>query len=213
MIITYHGFSCIRLEGQKASVIIDPFDGSLGLRQPKYTADLVLLTSQEKAYSNASAVKDGVGKKPFVISGPGEYEAKGVLIYGVRPKNGLESKKEVSTLYKLDFEKLTFATLGRIDHNLSDTELEKLEGLDILFVPVGGGSVMDAKQATQTISQIEPRIVIPIQYSIKGIKEKFAEIDLFKKEIGITPEEGVAKFRIAKKDLPTDEMKVVILSV
>jgi len=89
--------------------------------------------------------------------------------------------------------------------------MEKLEGLDILFIPVGGNAVLDVKQASQVVSQIEPRIVIPMYYRILGVKEKLDSVDSFCKVMGAKSSEKIERLRIQKKDLPQEEMKIIVL--
>ncbi len=64
----------------------------------------------------------------------------------------------------------------------------------------------------EVISQIEPRIVIPMHYKTKDVKYDLDEVEKFIKEIGLTPimEE---KLKISKKDLPSEDMELVILSI
>jgi len=64
----------------------------------------------------------------------------------------------------------------------------------------------------EVISQIEPRIVIPMHYKTKDMKIDIDGVDKFIKELGIeaTYEE---KLKINKKDLPAEDMELVILSL
>ena len=83
---------------------------------------------------------------------------------------------------------------------------------DILFIPVGGEGVLNAKKASEVISQIEPRIVIPMHYKITGLKEKRDTIDQFKKALGINSTEKVeGRLMIKKKELPQEDMQIKIL--
>lgn len=81
------------------------------------------------------------------------------------------------------------------------------------MIPVGGGKTINAKQAVELISQIEPRIVIPMHYQIKDLKTKtpLDGLETFIKEFGVTPKETVSKFKISKKDLPQDDVQLVVL--
>ena len=107
--------------------------------------------------------------------------------------------------------------LGDLGHTLENGQLQQLEGIDILLIPVGGVFTIDAKQAAEVISQIEPRIIIPMHYKIPGLKfsgdKMIAPLDNFRKEIAVKPTEAVSKFKVNKKDLPQDEVKVIVLSV
>ena len=90
--------------------------------------------------------------------------------------------------------------------------MDNLGSVDILMIPVGGGSALEAKGANELIASIEPRIVIPMSYQIPGLKAKVGSVENFIKISGL-PEEKMEKFKVAKKDLPQDETRVVILNV
>ena len=80
------------------------------------------------------------------------------------------------------------------------------------MIPVGGGRVMDPKIAATVISQIEPRVVIPMNHALPNIKEKAGTVEDFCKEFGTCRREDVSKLKIAKKDLPEEDVLMVTLS-
>ena len=84
---------------------------------------------------------------------------------------------------------------------LSDNELEKLN-IDVLLIGVGGGEFTETKTATEVISQIDPKIVIPM-YS--------ESLESFTKEEGISAT-GQDQFKFTESDLPVEGRKVIILN-
>ncbi|MFH1661519.1 MAG: MBL fold metallo-hydrolase, partial [Candidatus Falkowbacteria bacterium] len=145
----------------------------------------------------------------------GEYEIKGVSIEGVESfhdeKSGSERGKNV--IYRIDIDNISVAHLGDLGHTLDSKQLEKLEGTDILLIPVGGkGYTVDAKKAVEVITQVEPRIVIPMHYKLKDSKIDLDSVDKFVKELGIQPTHE-EKLKISKKDLPAEDMELVVLSM
>lgn len=202
MTIEWFGKTCVRLTTAEATVVIDPLDASSGLKVPKLSAELVLATNQQTDLKAVSA-------SPFVIAGPGEYEVKKVFVYGLAVVNEHADRR---TLYLIEVEGLSCAHLGQLGHQLTNGELERLEGVDILFIPVGGHGVLNAEQAATVISAVEPRIVIPMQYKIPGLKENLDTVHAFAKELGVKESETVQKFKVTSRDLPQDKMQVVILS-
>lgn len=215
MIITWNGHSCFKIESDKSSIVTDPYGDEYGLKLPRLSADIVTSSHDHNDHNNIKAVKAANSEDangPFVINGPGEYEIKDTFVYGIPSwhddKKGTE--RGANIIYRIEMEGMSIAHLGDLGHMLEQEQIEKLEGIDILMIPVGGNYTIDGKQATQIISQLEPRIVIPMHYSIKGLKAKIDGLDPFCKEIGVCPPERVAKFKIAKKDLPQEDLKVVI---
>jgi len=214
MQITWLGQSCFKIQTNNTIIAIDPFDKSIGLKVPHFASNIVLVTHDHHDHNNVSALRGVEGEKPFVVSGPGEYEAKNVFIYGIPSfhdtKEGLD--RGANTIYRLEAEGMSLVHLGDLGHSLSNGQLEQLKSADILMIPVGGTYTINAKEASQVISQIEPRIVIPMHYKVKGLKINLESIDKFCKEIGVCSTEKMTKLKIAKKDLPTDEMKIFVLA-
>lgn len=213
MIIKWHGQSCFTIEGDKATIVIDPFDEEIGLKLPKLSADIVLSTHEHADHSNVAAVKGKESENPFVVNGPGEYEVKETFVYGIGSFHDASqgSERGTNTIYRIEIDGISIAHLGDLGHLLEDKQLENLEGVDILMIPVGGNYTIDGKTATKIISQMEPRIVIPMHYKIKGLNEKIEGLDGFCKEIGVCPPNTVDKLKIVKKDLPQEDLQVVTM--
>ncbi|MFH0853380.1 MAG: MBL fold metallo-hydrolase [bacterium] len=206
MQINWFGLAYFRIITREASVVIDPYNLSVGLKPPRLSADILLLTSDREAHGNQKAVSGG----PFLVSGPGEYEVKNVFIWGhAIDHNGDKSKR--TTVYVIEAEDLSVAHLGDLNVVLTEEQLDRLEGVDILMIPVGGHHVLDARRASAMISAIEPRVVIPMYYKSNGIKLPLDSLEAFSKEFGIKESEKLDKLKISKKDLPQDETKVVVL--
>jgi len=208
MTITWYGQSCFRIEAKEGSILIDPFSKEIGLRQPRIKDDLVLVTHEHHDHNNT----DGAEGDTFVIRGPGEYERKGIHVRGILSYHDAAQGTErgLNTMYVIKAEDMTICHLGDIgQESLTDSQVEDIGDVDVLMVPVGGTYTIDAKGAVQVISQIEPKIVVPMHYQVPGLSIKLDSPEKFIKEIGLTPEK-VEKLKIAKKTLPMEEMKLII---
>ena len=213
MIITWLGHSCFKIQTANALILVDPYEASIGFKLPKVNPDLLLITHDHTDHSNIA----GVGGAPYIVKGPGEYEARGVFVQGVPAfHDNVEGKERgMITMYRIEADDLRLAHLGDLgQHKLTDEQFEQLNGADILFIPVGGTYTLDAKSAVEIITQLEPRIVIPMHYRIPGLDAKripIAGIEAFAKQMGISPSAKEEKLKIAKKDLPQEETQVIIL--
>ncbi len=213
MIITWQGHSCFKLQDKigpdGVTLVTDPFNKEIGLKVPNFEADIVTVSHDHYDHNNIAALR----ANPFVIDCAGEYDIKNVLIEGVDSfhddKEGGERGKNI--IFRFEIDDISVVHLGDLGTILDSSQLEKLAGTDILLIPVGGKYTLNAKQAVEVISQIEPRIVIPMHYKTDDLKiEDIDGVDKFIKEMGITPtyEE---KLKISKKDLPSEDMELVIL--
>lgn len=211
MIITWFGQSCFRVESKDGSVLIDPFAKTIGLRPPKIKDDIVLVTHE---HYDHNAV-DEPGEETLIIRNPGEYERKGIAIQGIQSHhdNSEGSERGLNTMYRIRTEDITLCHLGDLgQHKLTDAQVEDIGDIDILLVPVGGVYTIAAKEAVEIISQIEPKIVIPMHYKIEGLTIDLEGPEKFIKEIGLSPEK-LPKFKIAQRDLPVEETKLVMLEI
>ncbi|MFC1598498.1 MBL fold metallo-hydrolase [Patescibacteria group bacterium] len=210
MTIAWLGQSAIKIQDKDVTIAIDPHDKT-GLKMPKFNAELVLVSCDKEGYNNVKAIKG----TPFLINGAGEYEVKNVFVYGLRSflDNKKGEEKGAITSYVVELKGVKVAHLGPIGQDaLTERQLAKLEGVDILIVPVGGPPTINGTGAVKIISQLQPRIVIPIHYKVTGLKAKLEPVDKFLKEFGVTQPEKMDKLKVSKKDLPQEETKVIILN-
>lgn len=211
MIITHLGHACFRLQDKAGSegttLLTDPYAG-IGLSLTKTEADIVTISHAHDDHSNLGAVKGS----PFVIDVAGEYDIKNILIEGIDSYHDEEQGKlrGGNIIYRIEMDGISLVHLGDLGHMLESQQLEKLIGTDILFIPVGGKYTINAKQAVGVISQIEPRMIIPMHYQVPGLNiEGLDEVDKFIKEIGLKPSYE-ERLRISKRDLPQEDMELVV---
>lgn len=211
MIITWLGHSCFKLQDKTGpegvAVITDPFDKSIGLKAPSLEADIVIISHNHYDHNNAAAIRSN----PYIINQTGEYEVKNVFIEGIDTLHGGDAPIK-NIIFRIDIDDISVVHLGDLGHILDSKQLEKLDGTDILLIPVGGKYTLDAKKAVEVVSQIEPRIIIPMHYKIPGLNIDIDGVEKFIKELGIKPT-NEEKLKISKKDLPAEDMELVILSL
>ena len=153
-----------------------------------------------------------VNPEGFIIDGPGEYEKQGIQVRGIKSFHDKSEGKErgLNTVYIIKAEDMTVCHLGDFGQDkFEEHQLEEIGDVDILMIPVGGAYTIDYKEAVNIVSQIEPKIIIPMHYKVKDLKLDIAGPEKFLKEIGLTPEK-VDKFKIIKKNLPVEEMKLIL---
>lgn len=216
MQITWHGFSCFRitetLHGHEVSLVIDPFEPQDGMKLPRnLAADVVISSHDHSRHNNVG----GVGGNPFVITGPGEYEVKDAFVTGVSTYHDMVEGKEkgTNTMYYVTIGDIHIVHLGDLKHPLEEKHMEEFHEIDVLFVPVGGDSVLTAKQAAEVVSQLEPRIIIPMHYRVGSAGGKLDTVDGFLKAMALGKPETLPKLKLSAKDLPQEETKVILLEL
>lgn len=184
MEISWYGLSCFKLqERNKASIVTDPYDESIGLPLPSLKGDVVTVSHEAPGHSAVWNVK----KAEYVLNRPGEYEIGGVFITGVGtydPEAPLERVRH-NIIFVFSFNGVTVAHLGDLAHVPGQAEIEKLGPIDVLLVPVGGGGALSSTQASEVISLIEPAIVVPMHYQIAETTLDLEPVDRFLAEMGV----------------------------
>lgn len=212
MIITWQGHSCFKIQDKTGTdgltLVTDPYDKSIGLKLSNFEADIITVSHDHKDHNCTSALRGN----PHIIDSAGEYDIKGVMVEGILSyhDSGQGAERGINIIYRIEMDDITICHLGDLGHILENKQLEKLEGIDILLIPIGGKYTIDAKKAVEVISQIEPRIVIPMHYKTPGVNIDIDGLEKFVKELGLTPTKE-EKLKISKKDLPQEDMELVVL--
>jgi len=218
MIISWYGHSCFKVRtkpkrgGEDTTIITDPFDKSVGLRPPQGRANIITISHlQHDDHNNTSTIKGD----PFVIDSAGEFSIRGVSIRGIESfhddQKGCERGR--NTIFIFESEGLRLCHLGDLGHILTDKQLDRIGPVDIVMIPVGGTYTIGPKEAEVVIGQLEPKIIIPMHYRVKGLKIDIGDEKDFCKELGSCVKEKLAKLSIRKKDLDGIENKIALLSI
>ena len=200
MDISWLGHSCFRIRGGQATVITDPYPPSLGYSLGKPTAHIVTVSHQHPGHSYVR----GIDGEPKLITRPGEYEISGVLIIGIATYHDEEGGKQRgrNTIYLMEVDEVSICHLGDLGHELTTEQVEKLDNVDVLLLPVGGISTIDAPVAAKVVRQLEPKVVIPMHYKTPVLNRELEPVERFLKETGIKQVDSRPKLSFTKQSLP-----------
>jgi L-ascorbate metabolism protein UlaG (beta-lactamase superfamily) len=242
MIITYYGLSCFKIQSGDITLVFDlparnasrsdaggPSKKS-DITPPRFHADIAFQSHDHASHNGAKdlpAGKAGLSgereKEIFLIDTPGEHEIKGVYVEGLKTYHDsvMGKKHGINTAYVVRLENIKLCFLG--DYGEKGLRPELKEGIgkiDILFVPIGGDTVLEPEAAQNLANQLEPAIVIPMHYT-SGKKKDLPDrqagaLKLFLAEFGQKDIKPLEKFSIKKKDIAEDAGKrgtqIVVLS-
>jgi len=200
MEIRWLGHACFRIKGRQTTVITDPYPPDLGYSLGKATANIVTVSHQHPGHSYT----DGVGGSPRKVTGPGEYEIGDVIIIGIATfhDNSGGSQRGKNTVYLMEVDEVSVCHLGDLGHILTNEQVEELGEVDVLLLPVGGLSTINAAMAAQIVRQLEPKVVIPMHYQTQAVARELEPVDKFLKEMGLSGVVPQAKVSITKSSLP-----------
>jgi len=212
----WFGHNCFRLRAREATIITDPVGRSTGYPLPKQTADIVTVSHDHPGHANLDAVKPMAagGPPPTVIRGPGEYEVHDVFVTGIRTYHDDQrgAERGHNTVYLLELEGMVVCHLGDLGHALTEEQTQAMANVDVLLVPIGGGVVLDGTRAAEVVAQLEPKLVIPMQYAAPPGDKALAGLEPFCKELGVAPPAPEDKLVVRSSDL-SETVKVVALAV
>jgi L-ascorbate metabolism protein UlaG (beta-lactamase superfamily) len=214
MEIVWHGHSFFEIKPkenkEQIRIAIDPFSEEVGLKVPKVEADILLISHDHYDHNNKNAILGNY----FLIENPGEYEIKGVFIKAIKSFHDKSDGKErgENLIFLIDSEDLRVCHLGDLGQKeLNEKQVEEIGSVDVLMIPIGGVYTISQKEAIKILEQLEPKIIIPMHYSLPRLKIKLDSVDKFLKSLGIkslTPEK---KLSIKKENLSSEESKIVLL--
>ena len=216
MVITHHGGQCFKVTFGDLTLVFDPIAKGASLPPVRFGADIALVSRDHPDMNGIEEVTYG-DKKPFAITGPGEYEKQGIRMQGFLSGSKYSSSNKatqddnsyVNTIYSVELEDMTLVHLGA----LSDTELSKearenVGEIDVPFVPVGGDGVLSAAKAHELAVSLEPKIIIPMHWSGIGAPKS---LEAFLKEAG-NGSDTVDKLTLKKKDLVGRDGSIIVVT-
>lgn len=208
MDITWFGHSCFRLSDRGVTIVTDPPSDDMGYDRPRIRADVVTISHEHPGHNNRIGFRGG----PKFFDGPGEYEVKDVFITGIATYHDARrgASRGLNTVFLFEFDGVTICHLGDLGHVPTQSQVEALSSVDVLLIPVGGLHTIDPSKATEVISLIEPRLVVPMHYKTKIEKAKLQTVSKFLKEMGLSPMPAQPELKVIKSSLPTETQVVVL---
>lgn len=206
MEIKWHGERCFTIKGKKTTIITDPIaDRTHKLK--KVNADTVLLSND---YEDKAKLIEGA-EKAEKINWPGEYEIKGASILSIpaytKEKEEGDTSKGRIIILSFMVDTMRICHLGLLGEEPDEEMLDKIGDVDILLLPIAGKRAVDPKKAHEIIEAIEPRVVIPMNYS------NDSELEPMLKEMGVSEPEKIDVYDITSKaQLPEEKTDFVILN-
>ncbi len=206
MVITYHGGQFFKVSFGDTTLAFDPIAKGSKLPVTKFGADIAFVSLNHDNFNGIDQVTHG-SREPFVVWGPGEYEFGAVTARGYGVKTVYEGVERYNTIYQVRLEEMNLIFLGALSDPEIDTKiLAELGDVDILFVPIGGGDVLDVPAASKLAVKLEAKLILPMHYNDTALKA-------FLKEIGAEGVEKLDKLTVKKKEIAEMEGEVKVLTV
>jgi len=204
MVITHHGGQCFKVSFGDTTLAFDPISKKSKLSPVKFGSDVAFISMNHPDFNGAEQVAHG-NKQPFVVDGPGEYEVGDVTARGYGVQTTYDGTQRYNSIYQVLLEGMNMVFLGALnDPDIDPKILGELGSIDILFLPIGGGDVLEVPQASKLAAKLEAKCVIPMHY------DKTA-LDAYLKEEGSQNGKPQDKLTLKKKDVNEMTGEVVVL--
>jgi len=208
MDLTWLGGVATRMRTRSAAVVMDPYDKSAGGTMGRPDAHVITVSHDDPQRNGVSQVAPTDGE-PMILTGPGEYEIRGVIIEGVRSSLRGEGDPASlrSTLWLFETEDLRVAHLGGMGTAPGGAAMDLLSVADIVIVPIGLMDTLTGADAAKAVRAMEPSIVIPVGYDPRDE----TALKTFVSAMAATPEEPVSRFTVTRRDVGDETKRLVLL--
>jgi L-ascorbate metabolism protein UlaG (beta-lactamase superfamily) len=174
--LTWFGQSCFLIESAEGvRILTDPPGRNAGYELPTgLRVDVVTISHAHPDHDNLGMV--ATPTRVRVLRGLTadrkgwtkiDVHLKDVAVrsVGVYHDDAGGAKYGLDTIFVLEVSGIRIAHLGDLGHLLDDRQLSAVGSVDVVLVPVGGATTIDARQATRVIDALRPRLcIIPMHY-------------------------------------------------
>ena len=205
MLITYLGKQFFKIQRGDLTIALNPIskNSKHNKKISTFGANIVLINVNHPDFNGIDTVTYG-DTKPFVISGPGDYEINGIFIKGIMTDGIIDGKKCINTIYSLVVDNINLCFLGSLfSKELTSEAREEIDNPDILFTLVGGS--LNSSESYKLSTSFSPKVIIPMYYNDQSLKT-------FLKEGGEEKIEMLDKLTIKKKDLEEKDDEIIVLN-
>ena len=194
--------ACFELEYEGRRLLIDPHDGGslgVGFQPPRVRPDYVLVTHEHYDHNAVEVVE---GQPQVVRERVGEFELPPFRVRGVRlPHDEFNGRLRGHVVaYRVEAGGLAVVHLSDLGRPLTREEAEQLKPVHVALVPAGGVYTLHPRQALETASLLEARVVVPMHYWLPGMQLPLEPLDTFLRY--------AKKWRVVRLDTNSFEVSV-----
>lgn len=188
MRVRWHGHACFEFADSRTTVVVDPHDGrSIGIKPPAVSADVVLMTHDHYDHNAARVVQ---GKHSDFLGQAGVFDACGLEVEGLPTWHDSVQGAErgPDTMYLFTMDGVSVCHCGDLGCVPSDDILDRIRGVNMLFVPVGETFTIMLPELRRFLEEVNPDVIVPMHYRVGGLTVPIQPIDGF---LEMIPESAV----------------------
>jgi len=163
MIIEYFGHSCFKITDEKRTLAFDPF-GNIGYEQQKISADYCVCSHKHYDHFAVGYVDC---KQVITAENCKEFDFLRAIKNFHDECRGKKRGENTVFVYTAS-DGTTFCHMGDTGEAATEEIIEKIGGIDVLAVPVGGNYTIDCREAMEYCKKLRPKVIIPMHYKTSG---------------------------------------------
>ncbi len=163
MIIDWLGHSCFKVTLKSGTrILFDPYDSTVGYEQKETEVDFVVISHAHFDHNDLSFVTGDYK----IIDTAGVHEFGEITLEGIKTwhDHSKGAHRGQNLVFLLRVKGISLCHMGDIGSIPNEDVIEKLKGVDILLIPVGGHFTIDAKEALTICEKISPNVIIPMHF-------------------------------------------------
>lgn len=183
MVIDWLGHSCFKVTLKDSKVILfDPFDSSVGYVQQDVEPDIVVISHDHFDHNDLSHVSGDY----TVVKTEGVHTFGDVTIEGIKTMHDHSggAHRGQNLVFVLSARGMKLCHMGDIGCVPPDDVLQKLKGVEILLIPVGGNYTIDANEALGICEAVAPNVIIPMHFKTPDTNLDIAPLHNFLEAAG-----------------------------
>jgi L-ascorbate metabolism protein UlaG (beta-lactamase superfamily) len=218
MHVEWFGQSAFALTASEAAVFIDPFgdmspaaERGMQFEYPPIEADgigLVLVTHEHLDHNGVEAIS---GDPAIVRSTAGHLDSPIGKLVAIASEHDEQAgtQRGPNTIFVFELDGIRIAHFGDFgQRELREEQAAAIGGVDLIFLPVGGGPTIGAAGAAAIIERLSPKWVVPMHYRTPRI----GFLDTADEFLGLMPRvEHMSTPSFQTADLPADSGTVVVV--
>ena len=209
MDITWLGNGCFQLRDNEIIAITNPFPDTIGLDMGTLEASVVTISNNREQHNST----DRINGDPSVFNSAGEYEYNGIGVQGVMTTLAEnETFVDRNIAYSILISGIHVLHLGDLITPLTPAQIDELLPCDVLLTPIGGSNTLPLDDIMQIIQDLDPNIIIPMQYNIPGHELNNVELEPFLNKLGkndVTPQN---RLTLSKSNVENSSMELNLLN-